>query len=80
MLSFLLISSKYDSKAIYITAKWVLSNTNLDEKTEHVQVTLRKRKYKNSEYDDNTVECLMKYLELESYKQLEEFLEHSHIP
>lgn len=77
MLSFLLISSKYDSKAIYITAKWVLSNTNLDEKTEHVQVTLSKQKYKNSEYDDNTVECLMKYLELESYKQLEEFLEHS---
>ena len=81
MLSFLLISSKYDSKSIiYLTAKWVLSNTNLDEKTEHVQVTLSKEKYKNSEYDDNTVECLMKYLELESYEQLEEFLEHSHIP
>ena len=80
MLSFQLISSKCDSKAIYITAKWVLSNTDLDEKTEHVQVTLSKQKYKNSEYDDNTVECLMKYLELESYEQLEEFLEHSHIP
>lgn len=81
MLSFLLVSSKYDSKSIiYITAKGVLSNTDLDEKTEHVQVTLSKEKYKNSEYDDNTVECLMKYLELESYEQLEEFLEHSHIP
>jgi hypothetical protein len=81
MLSFLLVSSKYDSKSIiYITAKWVLSNTNLDEKTEHVQVTLSKEKYKNSEYDDNTVECLMKYLELENYEQLKEFLEHSHIP
>jgi hypothetical protein len=52
----------------------------LDEKTEHFQVTVSKEKYKNSEYDDNTVECLMKYLELESYEQLEEFLEHSHIP
>jgi hypothetical protein len=81
MLSFLLVSSKYDSKnIIYITAKWVLSNTNLDEKTEHCQVTISKEKYKNSEYDDNTVESLMKYLELESYEQLEEFLEHSHIP
>jgi hypothetical protein len=81
MLSFLLVSSKYDSKSIiYIIAKWVLSNTNLDEKPEHVQVTVNKEKYKNSEYDDNTVECLMKYLELESYELLEEFLEHSHIP
>ena len=59
MLSFLLVYSKYDSKSIIdITPKWVLSNTNLDEKTEHVQVTLSKEKYKNSEYDDNTVECL----------------------
>jgi hypothetical protein len=66
MLSFLLVSSKYGSKSIiYITAKWVLSNTNLDEKTEHCQVTISKEKYKNSEYDDNTVESLMKYLELE---------------
>jgi hypothetical protein len=55
-------------------------DTDLDEKTEHVEVTLSKQKYKNSEYDDNTVEYLMKYLELESYEQLEEFLEHSHIP
>lgn len=43
MLSFLLISSKYDSKAIYITAIWILSNTDLDEKTEHVEVTLSKQ-------------------------------------
>jgi hypothetical protein len=60
--------------------KWVLSNTDLDEKTEHIQVTLNKQKYKNSEYDDNTIECLMKYLELESYEQLQDFLNHSHVP
>jgi hypothetical protein len=60
--------------------EWVLSNTDLDEKTEHIQVTLNKQKYKNSEYDDNTIECLMKYLELESYEQLVDFLNHSHIP
>ncbi len=58
----------------------VLSNTDLDEKTEHIQATLGKKKYKNAEYDDNTVECLMKYLELESYEQLEDFLKNSHIP
>jgi hypothetical protein len=60
----------------------VLSNTDLDEKTEQIQVTLSKEKYKNSlsEYDDNTVKCLMKYLELESYEQLVDFLNHSHIP
>ena len=52
----------------------------MDEKTEHIQVTLSKEKYKNSQYDDNTVECLMKYLELESDEQLVDFLEHSHIP
>lgn len=52
----------------------------MDEKTEHVQVTLSKQKYNNSEYDDNTIECLMKYLELESYEQLEDFLNHSHVP
>jgi hypothetical protein len=44
------------------------------------KVTLGKKKYKNSEYDDNTVESLMKYLELESYEQLEDYLEHDHIP
>ena len=59
---------------------WVLSNTDLDENTEHIQITLNKKKYKNSEYDDNTVECLIKYLELENYDQLEDFLNHSHIP
>jgi hypothetical protein len=58
----------------------VLSNTDLDEKTEQIQVTLNKEKYKNSEYDDNTVKGLMKYLELESYEQLVDFLNHSHIP
>ena len=58
----------------------VLSNTDLDEKTEQIQVTLSKEKYKNSEYDDNTVKGLMKYLELESYVQLVDFLNHSHIP
>jgi hypothetical protein len=52
----------------------------LDEKTEHIQATLNKKKYKNSEYDDNTVEWLMKYLEVESYEQLKNFLEHCHIP
>jgi hypothetical protein len=60
--------------------EWVLSNTDLDEKTEHIQVMLNKQKYKNSEYDDNTIECLMKYLELESYEQLQDFLNHSHVP
>ena len=60
--------------------KYVLSNTNLDDKTEQIQVTRDKEKYKNAEYDDNIIEYLMKYLELESYEQLEEILEHSHIP
>jgi hypothetical protein len=50
------------------------------KKTEHIQVTFNKQKYKNSEYDDNTIECLMKYLELESYEQLQDFLNHSHVP
>jgi hypothetical protein len=68
-------------KALYITLpKRVLRNTDLDEKPEHIQVTLSKKKYKNSEYDDNTVECLMKYLELETYEQFEDYLEHNHIP
>jgi hypothetical protein len=39
-----------------------------------------KEKYKNAEYDDNIIEYLMKYLELESYEQLQDFLKHSHIP
>jgi hypothetical protein len=52
----------------------------VDEKPEHIQVTLSRKKYNNSEYDDNTVECLMKYLELESYDQLEDFLKNCHIP
>jgi predicted GTPase len=52
----------------------------LDDKTEHNQFMSGKEKYKNAEYDDNTVECLMKYLELDSYDQLEDFLEQSHVP
>ena len=58
----------------------VLSNTNLDEKTDQIQVTVNKRKYKNVEYDDNIIEYLMKYLGLESYEQLQDFLKHNHIP
>jgi hypothetical protein len=52
----------------------------VDEKTEHIQFSLIRKKYNNSEYDDNTVECLMKYLELDSYEQLGDFLKHNHIP
>jgi hypothetical protein len=52
----------------------------LDEKTEYIQATSNKKKYHNPEYDDDTVECLMKYLELDSYEQLEAYLEHCHIP
>jgi hypothetical protein len=55
-------------------------NTDLDDRPEHVQVVWGKEKNKNAEYDDNTVECLIKYLELENYEQLEEFLQHCHIP
>ena len=58
----------------------VLSNTDLDEKTDQIQVTVNKRKYKNVEYDDNIIEYLMKYLGLERYEQLQDFLKHSHIP
>jgi hypothetical protein len=78
--SFISSSSKYGSKTvIYATVVMVLSNTDLDE-NEHIQTTLGKKKYKNAEYDDNTVEWLMKYLEVESYEQSENFLEHCHIP
>jgi hypothetical protein len=59
---------------------WKLRNTGLDDKSEYIQVVWGKEKYKNSEYDDNTVECLIKYLELENYDQLEDFLQHCHIP
>ena len=58
----------------------VLSNTDLDEKTNQIQVTANKRKYKNVEHDDNIIEYLMKYLGLESYEQLQDFLKHNHIP
>jgi hypothetical protein len=47
----------------------VLSNIDLDEKTEHIQVTFGKEKYKNAEYDDKTVEHLMQYLQLENYQE-----------
>ncbi len=62
-----------------LLSKCVLSNTDLDNK-EQIQVVMNKRKYKNAEYDDNIIEYLMKYLELESYEQLENFLKYSHIP
>jgi hypothetical protein len=55
----------------------------LDDKTEHIQATVGKEKYKNAEYDDNIIEYLMKYLELESYEQpvcMQLALKHSHIP
>jgi hypothetical protein len=60
--------------------RYVLSNTSLDDKTEQIQVTVNKRKYKSAEYDDNMIEYLMKYLEMESYEQLQDFLKHNHIP
>jgi hypothetical protein len=60
--------------------KYVASNTDLDDKTEHIRATEGKEKYKNDEYDDNIIEYLMKYLGLESYEQLQDFLKHSHIP
>ena len=63
-----------------LLSKCVLSNTDLDEKTDQIQVTVNKRKYKNAEYDDNIIEYLMKYLGLENYEQLQDFLKHSHIP
>ena len=54
-----------------LLAQCVASNTGLD---------VGKEKYNNPEYDDNIIEYLMKYLELESYEQLQDFLKHSHIP
>jgi hypothetical protein len=33
----------------------------LDEKTDQIQITVSKRKYKNVEYDDSIIEYLMKY-------------------
>ena len=63
-----------------LLSRYVLSNTGLDDKTNQIQVTLGKEKYKNAEYDDNMIEYLMKHLGLESYEQLQDFLKHSHIP
>jgi hypothetical protein len=51
-----------------LLSRCVLSNTDLDDKTEQIQVTRDKEKYKNAEYDDNIIEYLMKYLGLESYE------------
>lgn len=34
----------------------------------------------HAEYDDIMIEYLMKYLGLENYEELEDFLKHSHIP
>jgi hypothetical protein len=59
-----------------LLSRCVLSNTDLDD----IQVAVNKRKYKNAEYDDNMIEFLMKYLGLENYEELEDFLKHSHIP
>jgi ribosome-binding protein aMBF1 (putative translation factor) len=58
----------------------VLSNTDLDKKMDQIQVIINKKKYKNAEYDDDIIEYLMKYLGLESYEQLQDFLKHNHIP
>jgi hypothetical protein len=63
-----------------LLSKSVLSNTDVDDKTNQIQVTPGKEKYKNAEYDDNMIEYLTKYLELENYEQLQDFLKHSHIP
>ena len=63
-----------------LLSKYVLSNTDLDDKTEQIQVTRDKEKYKNAEYDDNIIEYLMKYLGLDSYEQLQDFLKYSHVP
>ncbi|MGB7634076.1 MAG: hypothetical protein WBL68_10150 [Nitrososphaeraceae archaeon] len=52
----------------------------MDDKTEPIQVIRGKEKYKNTEYDDNIIEYLMKYLGLENYEQLQDFLEHNHVP
>ena len=63
-----------------LLAECVASNTGLDDKTEQIRATVGKEKYKDAEYDDNIIEYLMKYLGLESYEQLQDFLKHSHIP
>lgn len=52
----------------------------MDNKTEHIQVTLGKEKYGNTDYDDTIIENLMKYFEAENYEQLERFLKNCHIP
>ena len=59
-----------------LLSRCVLSNTYLDD----IQVAVNKRKYKNAEYDDIMIEYLMKYLGLESYEELEDFLKYNQIP
>jgi hypothetical protein len=63
-----------------LLSRCVLSNTDLDDKTEQIQVTRDKEKYKNAEYDDNIIEYLMKYLGLESYEQLQDLWRKIMIP
>jgi hypothetical protein len=58
----------------------VLSNTHLDNNTKRIQVALGKNRYQNAEYDDRTVDNLMRYFEAETYEELERFLKNSHIP
>jgi hypothetical protein len=77
----LIIDSFFEHKLFYrLDSQWVLRNTSLDNRAEHFQVERGNEKYKNAEYDDSTVESLIKYLELENYEQLEDFLQHCHIP
>jgi hypothetical protein len=75
-----ILSKNHLESVIYITIFHVLSNTHLDEKVDQIHVTMDRRKYNNVEYDDNIIEYLMKYLGLESYEQLQDFLKYSHIP
>jgi hypothetical protein len=42
----------------------LIGHTDLNDKRKVSQVTLSKEKYQNAEYDDKTVECLMKYFEV----------------
>ena len=59
---------------------FILSITSLDDKIEQIQVIANRSKYNCAEYDDNMIEYLMKYLGLESYEQLQDFLKYNHIP
>jgi hypothetical protein len=50
----------------------------MDDKTKHIQAKSGKKKYKYAKRNDDTLEYLMKFLELESYEKLEDFLERCH--